>query len=145
MENHQKVRRLSLVYFEFSHILITQFCSFKIRRYPASLSVTVGPYKPELQQSISISRPMSVLEEEITGDIYTRSSDDDDNERTELIHDTSAELNEVKQSKSMGSNSNRNDFKAMNLESRLPGQVNTVNKTSLLCGMIMYFHFLAGM
>lgn len=44
-------------------------------RYPAILSVTVGSYEPDLNHSVSLSRPMSVLDEEITGDICSEASD----------------------------------------------------------------------
>lgn len=48
--------------------------SFLLFRYPATLSITVKGYEPDLKRSMSFSRPMSVLEEELTGDICTNAS-----------------------------------------------------------------------
>lgn len=40
-------------------------------RYPATLTMALQDYVPDLSRSKSCSRPLSVLEEEITGDIYS--------------------------------------------------------------------------
>lgn len=45
------------------------------KRYPATLTVTLNGYKPDLSRSKSFSRPMSVLEEELTRDIYSEPPD----------------------------------------------------------------------
>lgn len=53
-------------------------------RYPATLTVTLKGYVPDLNRSRSFSRPLSVLEEEITENIYC--------EETENIVDTPIDL-----------------------------------------------------
>lgn len=85
------------------------------------MTVTVGAYQPETTRSVSLSRPMSVLEEEITGDIYTCASDDDEAmaEQSQAANSTS----EQQQSQSFRENSSRIESKTFDLESRLPGQV----------------------
>lgn len=84
-------------------------------KYPAFLSVTVGSYETELTQSITLTRPMSVMEEEKTGDIYAYgSSDDCPNTNEHQLYNT--ELTE--QQKQQHSETN-----ALNLLPRLPGEV----------------------
>lgn len=85
------------------------------------MAVTVGSYQPETTRSVSLSRPMSVLEEEITGDIYTCASDGDDpiEEQSQAATSTA----EPQQSLSVRENSSRMESKTLNLASRLPGQV----------------------
>lgn len=46
------------------HVYLFVFC-----RYPGFLTITIREYLPKLNQSKSFSRPLSVLEEEITGDV----------------------------------------------------------------------------
>lgn len=94
---------------------LTYNISNDYRKYPGNLSVTVGSYKPELTRSVSLIRPMSVLEEEITGDIYTQGSD---NEELETIHGYHDEEVDVK-TQTVG----KKLFVASHLETRLPGQV----------------------
>lgn len=88
-----------------------------LSKYPASLSVTVSSYQPESTQSVSLTRPMSVLEEEITGDIYTCDSDGEEfSEQLSKPNDKNFDQN-------LPEKLNRNEIKMLNLESRLPGQV----------------------
>lgn len=47
---------------------------FSFIRYPATLAVTLQGHIPDLNRSRSFSRPMSVLQEELTGDIYFENS-----------------------------------------------------------------------
>lgn len=62
---------------------------------------------------------MSVLEEEITGDIYTDGSDmEDDNEKAP--DSTDAKRADLPQDHAI---SMRNEYKMQNVETRLPGQV----------------------
>lgn len=96
---------------EFNH----KISNYYYRKYPGNLSVTVGSYKPELTRSVSLTRPMSVLEEEVTGDIYTQGSD---NEELETIHGNNDEDIDVKPQ-----TTGKKVFAASHLESRLPGQV----------------------
>lgn len=82
--------------------------------------MTVGSYKPELARSVSLRRPMSVLEEEITGDIYTQGSNDEDqNEKVDAKTQISGESNSKKV------------LVASHLESRLPGQVSKTTLTHI--------------
>lgn len=86
------------------------------------MTVTVGSYQPGTTRSVSLSRPMSVLEEEITGDIYTCASDDDE----PLDGQSQAAKSTVEpqhQPQSLRESSNRPESKTLNLETRLPGQV----------------------
>lgn len=92
------------------------------RKYPAYLSVTVGSYQPETTHSISLTRPMSVLEEEMTGDIYTCASEGDDGieEPIETANSTAKQ----NQSQNTRENMNKSVLK-VKYETRLPGQVNS--------------------
>lgn len=86
-------------------------------RYPATLTVTLLCYEPDLAHSVSLSRPMSVLDEEITGDICSD------------ISDTKSEEIDIrstipKTATTAGfSNKGNNKRYASKLLSRLPGQV----------------------
>lgn len=63
---------------------------------------------------------MSVLEEEITGDIYTCDSDGDElSEQLSKPGDKTFD----QRSQNLTEKSNRNEIKMLNLETRLPGQV----------------------
>lgn len=90
-----------------------------LSKYPAYLAVKIGSYKPELTRSISLRRPMSVLEEEITGDIYINASDiEDANENNEENYDGNrgdSQLDLI--------STDRKERKMQNVEIRLPGQV----------------------
>lgn len=90
------------------------------RKYPAYLSVTVASYQPEPTRSVSMTRPMSVLEEEMTGDIYTCASDGD--EASEQICQAVNVSNHHQQ------NEHIHQTRILNLESRLPGQVLTFSE-----------------
>lgn len=102
-------------------IVIT--CTFKwviifhsnFRKYPAYLSVTVESYRPKSTRSVSLTRPMSVLEEEITGDIYTCASDGD--EPSEQISQKANANDQHSMHNSV------HQTRILKLESRLPGQV----------------------
>lgn len=83
----------------------------------------MASYQPESTQSVSLTRPMSVLEEEITGDIYTCDSDGD--ELSEQLSKTDDKTFD-KRSQILSEKSNRNEIKMLNLESRLPGQVRAI-------------------
>lgn len=85
------------------------------RKYPAYLSVTVESYRPESTRSVSLTRPMSVLEEEITGDIYTCASDGD--EPSEQISQKANANDQHSMHNSV------HQTRILKLESRLPGQV----------------------
>lgn len=91
-------------------------------KYPAYLTVTVGSYQPETTCSVSLTRPMSVLEEETTGDIYTCASDGDDpiNEQSHQVVSNSAT---EKPAQNHRNSPNRNEAKILAIKSRLPGQV----------------------
>lgn len=52
------------------HIIFIAFL-----RYPATLSVTIQNCVPDMNRSKSFSRPLSVLEEELTRDIYSEECD----------------------------------------------------------------------
>lgn len=101
---------------------------YNFRKYPAYLSVTVGSYQPETTRSVSLTRPMSVLEEETTGDIYTCGSDGDDliDEQSQAIPMSSNERAPTQGHR--GSIFNRSETKTLNLESRLPGQVSSFSR-----------------
>lgn len=92
------------------------------RKYPAHLTVTVGPYQPETTGSVSLTRPMSVLEEETTGDIYTCASDGDDpiDEQSHQVTSRSATENPLQNHRN---NLNRVEAKTLRIKPRLPGQV----------------------
>lgn len=95
---------------------------FLFRNYPAYLNVTVGSYRPETTRSVSLTRPMSVLEEEMTGDIYTCCSDADD--RVDVPSQAGISTTEQNQPQSSRESLNKSESKMLKLETRLPGQVN---------------------
>lgn len=93
------------------------------RNYPAYLTVTVSAYQPETTTgSISITRPMSVLEEETTGDIYTCASDGDE-PIDEQSHQVASGSIENRSQPNPNSNLNRIETKILKIKPRLPGQV----------------------
>lgn len=94
------------------------------RKYPAYLTVTVGAYQPETTGSVSLTRPMSVLEEETTGDIYTCASDGDDqiDEESHQLTSRSATENSLK---NHPNSLHRVEAKTLKIKPRLPGQVCT--------------------
>lgn len=83
------------------------------REYPAYLSVSVESYQAELTRSISLIRPMSVLEEEVTGDICSYGSDSEDVCEQSRTH-------AGQQFENLAETTNA---KLLKLETRLPGQV----------------------
>lgn len=72
----------------------------------------MGTYKTELTRSISLNRPMSVLEEEVTGDICSYSSECED------LIEKESQMEVLNAHKSENANA-----KILKLETRLPGQV----------------------
>lgn len=87
------------------------------------MTVTVGAYQPDTTGSVSLTRPMSVLEEETTGDIYTCASDgydQIDEESHQLTAHSTAENTVENRRHSL----NRFDAtKSLKIKPRLPGQV----------------------
>lgn len=109
--------------FNFSILIYENSCDFfflSFRKYPAHLAVTVGSYQPETTGSVSLTRPMSVLEEETTGDIYTCASDGDDpiDEQSHQVTSHSATENPLRNSMN-----ERVEPKTLKIKPRLPGQV----------------------
>lgn len=94
------------------------------RKYPAYLSVTLGSYQPETTTgSVSLTRPMSVLEEETTGDIYTCASDADE-PIDDQSHQVASGLSIENRSQQNHPNAlNRIETKVLKIKPRLPGQV----------------------
>lgn len=92
------------------------------RKYPAYLTVTVGSYQPESTGSVSLTRPMSVLEEETTGDIYTCASDGDDH-IDEESHQLTSRTAPENPAQNQQNGINRVETKMLKIKSRLPGQV----------------------
>lgn len=84
--------------------------------------MTVGSYQPETTHSVSLTRPMSVLEEEMTGDIYTCASEGDDG-IDEPIQTANSTANQ-NQSQNTRENVNKSAPR-VKYETRLPGQVNS--------------------
>lgn len=68
---------------------------------------------------------MSVLEEEVTGDIYTCDSDGEELSEALCKPDNST-LDQ--RSQNLSEKLNRNEIKMLNLETRLPGQVKKMTK-----------------
>lgn len=118
------------------------FCCLIFRKYPAYLSVTVGPYQPETTTgSISLTRPMSVLEEETTGDIYTYASDADE-PIDDQTHQVASGASGEKQLQPNRSNSvNRIEAKILKIKPRLPGQVWCCFNQLLMPLFIVVFFF----
>lgn len=93
------------------------------RKYPAYLTVTVGAYQPDTTGSVSLTRPMSVLEEETTGDIYTCASDGDD-QIDEESHQLTAHSTAENAVDDRRQSLNRLETtKLLKIKPRLPGQV----------------------
>lgn len=90
--------------------------------------MTVGSYQPDTTRSVSLTRPMSVLEEEVTGDIGTYASESED--LTEADKLSSHSVVEHK-SRGLVDSTNKARSKIANSRSRLPGQVGA-----------QYFHFI---
>lgn len=93
-----------------------------LRKYPAFLTVTVGSYQPETTCSVSLTRPMSVLEEETTGDIYTCASDGDE-PMDDQCHQVVSSLATENPLQNHRNSLNRIETKVLKIKPRLPGQV----------------------
>lgn len=78
--------------------------------------MTLLSYVPEISQSVSLSRPMSVLDEEITGDICSDNISEK-SEEVEVSFSMSKSINPSSQIKQK--------YASRLLLSRLPGQVSS--------------------
>ncbi|XP_031640642.1 jouberin-like [Contarinia nasturtii] len=99
--------------------ILNEWKSQKKIKYPANLSVTVASYQHKSSQSVSLTRPMSVLEEERTEDIYTFATDDEKLSEQSYPEEKSKTNQRAEK---LTHNPDRLESKMLNLKTRLPGQ-----------------------
>lgn len=119
---HQSACIIKIAKLNFSAFFFSNWIH-SFRKYPAYLTVTVGGYQPETTGSVSLTRPMSVLEEETTGDIYTCASDGDDQIDEESHQLTAHSVAENPVENRQQSLNRPEATKILKIKPRLPGQV----------------------